>query len=128
MMSPLPLLSLLVPLVTSLPAPSPFLLDPLPSLQEILTRPSGRPLTITVEGNVGAGKSTLLNYFKQHSQVMRVIMTVNCQICIYVTIMKELVSQADIFLEPLEIWQNLNGTNFLDLTYSDAKRCCQYIL
>ena len=36
--------------------------------------------------------------------------------------MKELVSQADIFLEPLEIWQNLNGTNFLDLTYSDAKR------
>ena len=77
MMSPLPLVSLLVPLVTSLPAPSPFLLDPLPSLQEILTRPSGRPLTITVEGNVGAGKSTLLNYFKQHSQVRVMIMTPN---------------------------------------------------
>ena len=69
MMSPLPLLSLLVPLVTCIPAPSPFLLDSLPSLQEILTRPSGRPLTISVEGNVGAGKSTLLNYFKQYSKV-----------------------------------------------------------
>jgi len=97
MVSPIWLLSLL-PLVSCLPAPSLFLFgDSLPSFKELLTRPSGRPLTISVEGNVGAGKSTLLNYFKQHSQ-------------------------ADIFLEPLEIWQNLNGTNFLDLTYSDAKR------
>ena len=34
-----------------------------PSAQELLTRPSGRPFTISVEGNVGAGKSTLLKYF-----------------------------------------------------------------
>ena len=33
-----------------------------------------------------------------------------------------MISQVDIFLEPLDIWQNLNGTNFLDLTYSDPKR------
>ena len=69
-MSPLLLLSLLAPLVTSLPAPSPWLLmDKLPDMTEVLNRPSGRPLTISVEGNVGAGKSTLLNYFKQYSKV-----------------------------------------------------------
>ena len=70
MMSPLWLLSLLVPLISCLPAPSLFLMgNSLPSLDSLLSRPSGRPLTISVEGNVGAGKSTLLNYFKQHSQV-----------------------------------------------------------
>ena len=36
---------------------------PFPSAQELLNRPSGRPFTISVEGNVGAGKSTLLDYF-----------------------------------------------------------------
>ena len=38
---------------------------PFPSVEELLGRPSGRPFTISVEGNVGAGKSTLLDYFDQ---------------------------------------------------------------
>ena len=38
---------------------------PFPSAEELLQRPSGRPFTISVEGNVGAGKSTLLGYFQK---------------------------------------------------------------
>ena len=80
-MSPLWLLSLIVPLISCVPAPSLFLLgDSLPSFKELLTRPSGRPLTISVEGNVGAGKSTLLNYFKQHSQVTHMANIKLCQV------------------------------------------------
>ena len=26
------------------------------------------------------------------------------------------------YTEPLDVWQNLNGTNFLDLMYSDPRR------
>jgi len=77
-------------------APSSFNI-PFPSADDLLARPSGRPFTITVEGNIGAGKSTLLNFFMKYPD-----MTVH--------------------KEPLDIWQNLNGTNFLDLVYRDQAR------
>jgi len=56
-----------------------------------------RPFTITVEGNVGAGKSTLLNYFKLFSEIA-------------------------VYVEPVTQWQNMNGTNFLDLALKDPVR------
>jgi len=70
---------------------------PFPSAEELLLRPSGRPFTISVEGSVGAGKSTLLKYFEKYPEI-------------------------GVYTEPLDIWQNLNGTNFLDLAYNDQKR------
>ena len=70
---------------------------PFPPTEEFLSRPTGRPFTITVEGNIGAGKSTLLNYFLKYPDMV-------------------------ILKEPLNIWQNLNGTNFLELVYKDQAR------
>jgi len=55
------------------------------------------PFTISVEGNVGAGKSTLLNFFNQFPEFA-------------------------VHKEPLDQWQDLNGTNFLDLVFSDPSR------
>lgn len=55
------------------------------------------PFTITVEGNVGAGKSTLLNFFHKYREVA-------------------------VHKEPLDKWQNLNGTDFLGLMISDPSR------
>jgi len=78
------------------PAPA-NLFIPFPSAEELLQRPSGRPFTISVEGNVGAGKSTLLGYFKKYSDI-------------------------SVHTEPLDIWQNLNGTDFLDLAYTNPQR------
>lgn len=54
-----------------------------------------KPFTVLVEGNIGVGKSTLLNYFRRYDDV-------------------------EIVVEPLEKWQNLNGSNLLDLMYRDA--------
>jgi len=70
---------------------------PFPSSDIFLARPSGRPFTITVQGNVGAGKSTLLNFFKDYPDI-------------------------SVYKEPLEIWQNLSGKNFLELVYQDQSR------
>ena len=58
------LVVLLAPPSLGLPA---YLVRPLPSREELRLRPSGRPFTISVEGNVGAGKSTLLKYFQKVS-------------------------------------------------------------
>lgn len=55
------------------------------------------PFTISVEGNVGAGKSTLLNYF-------------------------DTIPGIAVHKEPLPIWQNLNGTDFLELGLNDPSR------
>eukprot|EP00092_Neocalanus_flemingeri_P070022 GFUD01085897.1.p1 GENE.GFUD01085897.1~~GFUD01085897.1.p1 ORF type:complete len:274 (-),score=102.23 GFUD01085897.1:573-1394(-) len=77
-------------------APNTFTI-PFPSSAVLLGRSSGSPFTITVEGNIGAGKSTLLNFFMKYPD-----MTVH--------------------KEPLDIWQNLNGTDFLDLVYKDKVR------
>jgi len=81
---------------SSLSFPSNFFI-PFPSAEELLLRESGRPFTISVEGSVGAGKSTLLKYFEKYPEI-------------------------GVYTEPLDIWQNLNGTNFLDLAYNDPKR------
>jgi len=59
---------------------------------------SGRPFTVTVQGNLGAGKTTFLeNFFMSYPDI-------------------------GVHTEPLEIWQNLSGTNFLDLVYMDQAR------
>jgi len=55
------------------------------------------PFTISVEGNVGAGKSTLLNFFNQFPEFA-------------------------VHKEPLDQWQDLNGTDFLGLMISDPAR------
>jgi len=55
------------------------------------------PFTISVEGNVGAGKSTLLNFFNQFPEF-------------------------SVHKEPLDQWQDLNGTDFLGLMISDPPR------
>lgn len=55
------------------------------------------PYTIHVEGNIGAGKSTFLKYFRQFENV-------------------------DVLAEPVELYQNLNGTNVLDLVYKEPKK------
>merc|ERR1712098_346931 len=61
-------------------------------------KPDGdHPFTITVEGNVGAGKSTLLNFFGLYPEVA-------------------------VHKEPLSIWKNLNGSDFLGLVMADPKR------
>ena len=56
---------------------------------------------MAVEGNVGAGKSTLLNYFMKYPGI-------------------------GVHKEPLSTWQNLNGTNFLQLVYQDSQRWDKY--
>jgi len=55
------------------------------------------PFTISVEGNVGAGKSTLLNFFNRFPEFA-------------------------VHKEPLDQWQDLNGTNFLGLVFQDPAR------
>lgn len=56
-----------------------------------------KPFTISVEGNIGVGKSTFLKYFEQFINV-------------------------EIVPEPLEAWQNLNGSNLLELHYNNPKK------
>jgi len=68
-----------------------------PSVDQILSRRSGRPFTISVEGNVGSGKSTLLNFFKQYPDI-------------------------SVYPEPVPEWTDLNGTNYLDLVYKNQTR------
>jgi len=68
-----------------------------PSVDQLLSRRSGRPFTISVEGNVGSGKSTVLNFFKQYPDI-------------------------SVYPEPVSTWTNLNGTNYLDLVYKNQTR------
>merc|ERR1719369_2338295 len=68
-----------------------------PSAEDLLARPSGRPITITVEGNVGSGKSTLLGFFSKYQNI-------------------------GVYPEPVDIWTNLNGTDLLGLVYQDQAR------
>lgn len=56
-----------------------------------------QPFTIFVEGNIGAGKSTFLKYFDEFKNV-------------------------DVVQEPVEEWQNLNGSNLLNLMYEDSAK------
>jgi len=71
--------------------------DLFPSVQSLLSRRSGRPFTITVEGNVGSGKSTLLEFFQQYPDI-------------------------SVYPEPVSTWTNLNGTDFLGLVYKNPAR------
>merc|ERR1711915_749581 len=68
-----------------------------PSVEQLLSRRSGRPFTISVEGNVGSGKSTVLNFFKQYPDI-------------------------SVYPEPVSLWTNLNGSNYLDLVYKNQTR------
>merc|ERR1712033_126558 len=68
-----------------------------PSVDQILSRRSGRPFTITVEGNVGSGKSTPLEFFQQYPDI-------------------------SVYPEPVSTWTNLNGTDFLGLVYQNPAR------
>jgi deoxynucleoside kinase len=49
---------------------------------------TNRPFTVLIEGNIGVGKTTLLNYFAPF---------------------------ADIYTEPIDLWQNVNGCNLFQL-------------
>jgi len=65
--------------------------------ETILTRTSGRPFTVSVEGNVGSGKSTFLEFFRGYPDI-------------------------SVYQEPVDFWTNFNGTDFLGLVYNDTKR------
>ncbi|XP_031639136.1 deoxynucleoside kinase-like, partial [Contarinia nasturtii] len=56
-----------------------------------------RPFTVLIEGNIGVGKSTFLQYFKQYETV-------------------------EVIPEPVDAWQNLNGSNMLDLVYKNTEK------
>merc|ERR1719423_368507 len=62
-----------------------------------LSGQAGRPLTVHVEGIVGTGKSTMLKAFENETSV-------------------------DVLPEPVEQWTNLNGTDVLDLIFTDPHR------
>jgi len=68
-----------------------------PTPDAILSRPSGRPFTISVEVNVGSGKSTFLNFFRGYPDI-------------------------SVYQEPVDYWTNYNGTDMLGLVYNDTKR------
>lgn len=53
--------------------------------------------TIFVEGNIGAGKSTLMRWLANFEEI-------------------------EVFYEPVEDWQNINGHNLLELMYQNPER------
>jgi len=68
-----------------------------PSVEQLLSRKSGRPFTISVEGNVGSGKTTVLEFFQQYPDM-------------------------SVYPEPVSRWTNFNGTDYLDLVYRNQTR------
>lgn len=56
-----------------------------------------KPFTVFVEGNIGSGKTTFLRHFAALDNVATLA-------------------------EPVEMWRNVRGENFLDLMYSDPSR------
>lgn len=64
-------------------------------------RPTGKPYTVLVEGNVGSGKSTTLNYFATQTPE------------------KDLV---DVVFEPVNLWRNLSGVDLLNQMFTDPQR------
>lgn len=56
-----------------------------------------RPFTVCFEGNIGSGKTTFLSNFKQFKNTT-------------------------VLQEPVELWQDVGGTNLLELMYKDPKR------
>ncbi|XP_032219142.1 thymidine kinase 2, mitochondrial isoform X2 [Nematostella vectensis] len=75
-----------------------FTTSPKKALQNGFTRGHDmRKITVAIEGNIGSGKTTLLKYFRQNPIV-------------------------EILEEPVKKWQNVGGSNILDLMYKDPKR------
>ena len=66
-----------------------------------LSGQAGRPLTVHVEGIVGTGKSTMLKAFDNHHGTAAAV---------------------DVLPEPVDQWTNLNGTDVLDLIFTDPQR------
>ncbi|XP_048576588.1 deoxynucleoside kinase isoform X2 [Nematostella vectensis] len=54
-------------------------------------------VTVAVEGNIGSGKTTLLKYFRKNDEV-------------------------EVIEEPVSKWQNVGGSNLLELFYKDCQR------
>ncbi|KAJ3646816.1 hypothetical protein Zmor_024386 [Zophobas morio] len=56
-----------------------------------------RPFKVSIEGNIGAGKSTLVEYFSK-------------------------ITGIETYGEPIDYWRNLNGSNLLELMYSNINQ------
>jgi len=65
-----------------------------------------KPYTVTVEGNGGSGKTTFLNRFLSSTN--------ECG--------TKFSEEVDVIPEPVSKWQNVHGTNLLQLMYEDPKR------
>lgn len=59
--------------------------------------PNKKSYTVFIEGNIGVGKSTLLKYFEKFDSI-------------------------ETIPEPIERWQNFNGSNLLELMYKDTEK------
>jgi deoxyadenosine/deoxycytidine kinase len=72
----------------------------------------GGRVTLCVEGNIGAGKSTWLDMVQSHEG--------------------ELHEVIEVVPEPVDQWQDCNGTNLLELFYNNPKKYAfafqQYVL
>ena len=66
-----------------------------------------QPFTVIVEGNVGSGKTTFLNRFMSSANATR---------------KNPLSEHVEVIPEPVSKWQNLHGSNLLQLMYEDPKR------
>ena len=65
-----------------------------------------KPYTVIVEGNIGSGKTTFLNRFLSSANENGTTF----------------LDEVDVISEPVSKWQNVHGTNLLQLMYEDPKR------
>jgi len=86
-----------LPEITPAPASAVWKPEYFPSVEQLLSRKSGRPFTISVEGNVGSGKTTLLEFFQKYPDMA-------------------------VYPEPVSTWTNFNGTDYLNLVYQNQTR------
>ncbi|XP_043255212.1 deoxynucleoside kinase isoform X2 [Colletes gigas] len=56
-----------------------------------------RPFTVCIEGNIGSGKTTFISHFKK-------------------------LNNTTVLQEPVELWQDVGGTNLLELLYTEPAR------
>lgn len=66
-------------------------------MPSVVQKPTVRPFTVLVEGNIGCGKTTFLQYFSKFNNV-------------------------EVLKEPVERWRNVDGHNLLQLMYEDPER------
>ncbi|XP_076638490.1 deoxynucleoside kinase isoform X2 [Colletes latitarsis] len=73
------------------------------SLVTVLTKMTNRsklicrPFTVCIEGNIGSGKTTFVSHFKK-------------------------LNNTTVLQEPVELWQDVGGTNLLELLYTKPAR------